>query len=110
MPLEDVTHALIGTGAEEICIDERFARELRMPVVDAMRIIWSRESREHRVYAANVFDHHLNLDVQGRFVGIDFAPGDIVQQVILGRTFLEGTIMIHDGLKGEVALMSKPVG
>ena len=37
-------------------------------------------------------------------------PGDIPQQLILERTFLEGTIMIYDGLKGEVTLVSEPTG
>ena len=107
LPIEEVTHALIDTGAEESCIDERFARKLRMPVVDTIAIFWAGESREHRVYAGNVHVNELNLSVQGRFVGIDFRPGDIPQQVILGRTVLEGTIMIYDGIKGEVTLVCK---
>ena len=109
-PLEKVTHALIDTGAEESCIDERLARELRMPVVDTIAIFWAGESREHNVYAANIVVHGLKLGVQGRCVGIDFIPGDIPQEVILGRTFLEGVLMIYDGLKGEVTLASQPDG
>ena len=109
-PIEEVTHALIDTGAEESCIDERLARRLRMPVVDTLRIFWAGGTREHNVYAANVVVHDLELAVQGRFVGIDFIPGEIPQEVILGRTFLEGTIMIYDGLRGEVTLVSQPVG
>lgn len=79
-----------------------------MPVVDTLRIFWAGEFHEHDVYAANLVVHDLELAVQGRFIGIDFIPGDIPQEVILGRTFLEGTIMIYDGLKGEVTLVSQP--
>ena len=105
-PLEAVTHALIDTGAEESCIDERLARSLRMPVVDTIAIFWAGESPEHNVHAANIVVPHLELAVQGRFVGIDFIPGDIPQEVILGRTFLEGVVMIYDGIKGEVTISS----
>ena len=105
-PLESVTHALIDTGAEESCIDERLATKLRMPVVDTVAIFWAQETRDHNVYAANIVVHHLKLGVQGRFVGIDFTPGDIPQEVILGRTFLEGVVMNYDGLKGQVTLVS----
>ena len=97
-------------GAEESCIDERLAQELRMPVVDTISIFWSGETREHNVYAAKVIVHHLKLGLQGRFVGIDFIPGDIPQEVILGRTFLEGIVMIYDGIKGEVTLASGESG
>ena len=109
-PHEKVTHALIDTGAEGSCVDERIARELRMPVVDTVTVFWAGESGEHNVYAANIVVHHLELRVQGMLVGVDFIPGDIPQEVILGRTFLEGTIMIYDGLKGEVTLASQQVG
>ena len=107
-PLKEVTHALIDTGAEESCIDERLARRLRMPVVDRQNLL-GRESREHNVYAANIVVHDLELAVQGRFVGIDFILEDIPQGVILGRTFLEGVVMIYNGLKGEATLVSQPV-
>ena len=110
LPLEAVTHVLIDTGAEESCIDVELARRLRMPVVDTVAIVWGGGTCEHNVYAGNVVVHDLQLGVQGRFVGIDFIPGDIPQGVILGRTFLEGTIMIYDGLKGEVTLVSQPGG
>ena len=90
-PDEKVTHGLIDTGAEESCIDERIARELRMPVVDTISIFRSGETRQHNVYAANVIVHDLRLGVQGRFIGIDFILGDIPQEAILGRTFLEGS-------------------
>ena len=73
-----------------------------MPVVDTITIFWAGESREHNVYAANIVVHHLKLGVQGRFIGIDFILGDIPQEVILGRTFLEEVVMIYDGIKGEV--------
>ena len=108
-PLAKTTHALIDTGSEESCIDERLARELRMPVVDTMTIFWAGRSREHNVYAANLIVQHQNPAVQGRFVGIDFTHGYIPQEVILGRTFLAGVVMIYDGLKGEVTLASQQV-
>ena len=110
LPLEAVTRVLIDTGAEESCIDVELARRLRMPVVDTVAIVWGGGTCEHDVYAGNVVVHDLQLGVQGRFVGTDFIPGDIPQEVILGRTLLEGTIMIYDGLKGEVTLVSQPGG
>ena len=59
-----------------------------MPVVDTITIFWAGETRQHNVYAANVMVHDLRLGLEGRFIGIDFIPGDIPQEVILGRTFL----------------------
>ena len=107
--MEETTHALVDTGAEESCIDVRLARRLRMPVLDTVSVFWAGESREHDVYGASLFVPKLNLGVQGLFVGIDFIPGDIPQEVILGRTFLEGTIMIYDGLTGRVTIASQPI-
>jgi len=86
--IEETTHALVDTGAEESCIDLRLARRLRMPVLDAMTVFWAGESREHDVYGATLFVPRSNLGVQGLFVGIEFLPGDIPQEVILGRRSL----------------------
>ena len=107
--IEETTHALVDTGAEESCIDLRLARRFRMPVLDTVTVFWAGESREHDVYGATLFVPRLNLGVQGLFVGIDFLPGDIPHEVILGRTFLEGTIRIYDGLTGQVTIASQPI-
>ena len=66
-------------------------------------------SREHDVYGATLFVPRLTLGIQGLFVEVDFLPGDIPQEVILRRTFLEGTIMFYDGLTGQVTIASQRI-
>ena len=97
-------------GAGVSCIDLRLARRLRVPVLDTVTVFWAGESREHDVYGAMLFVPRLNLGVQGLFVGFDFLPGDIPQEVSLGRRFLEGTIMIYDRLTCQVTIASQQVG
>ena len=38
--VEENTHALVDTGAEESCIDLRLAHRLRMPVLDRVTVFW----------------------------------------------------------------------
>ena len=48
--VEETTHALVDTGAEESCINLRLARRLRMPVLDTVTVFCPRVAhlRRHR--------------------------------------------------------------
>ena len=42
----------------------------------------------------------------GAFAGVDLGAGEQPQRVLLGRTFLQSTVMIYDGVRGQVTVAS----
>ena len=100
------THALIDTGASQSCIDMQLAQTLSLPVVDFVMIGGAAGASRHPLYAARIAIPVLEIFQFGAFAGVDLAGGDQPHQVLLGRTFLQGTVMIYDGIRAQVTIAS----
>lgn len=100
------THALIDTGAAQSCIDIQIAQSLGLPVVDYVMITGAAGTSRHPLYAARVAIPTLEIFQFGAFAGVDLAAGDQPHGVLLGRTFLQGTVMIYDGIRAQVTIAS----
>lgn len=98
--------ALIDTGASESCIDNELAKSLGLTQIDVITIAGVGGPQDHPVYLCSILIPSLNLAQYGRFAGVNLALGGQTHKVLLGRTFLNGTIMIYDGIRGQVTLAS----
>ncbi len=96
--------ALIDTGASESCIDVDLALSLGLPQIDVITIAGTTGSQPHPVYMCAIVIPALGLTHYGRFAGVRLKAGGQIHQVLLGRTFLGGIIMIYDGIRGLVTL------
>ena len=106
IPAPQTAFALVDTGAALSCIDTELAKALQLPVVDSMEIGGAGGKSVHDVYAASVSIPSLELNQHGRFAGVGLTAGGQAHGVLLGRTFLEGTVMIYDGFRGQVTIAS----
>jgi len=97
-------HALIDTGAAESCIDVDLAISLGLPQIDVITISGAGGPQSHPVYMCAIVMPALGLTQYGRFAGVRLKAGGQSHQVLLGRTFLNGIIMIYDGIRGQVTL------
>ena len=105
LPKEDeFAVALVDTGATESCIDISLAQKLELPIVDKMIISGAGGANSHGVYMAQIHIPDLQFTQYGKFAGVDLAGGGQLHQALLGRTFLQNTIMIYDGIRGQVTL------
>ncbi len=100
------THALVDTGATQSCIDIQVAESLGLPVVDFVMIVGAAGASRHPLYAARVAIPALEIFEFGAFAGVDLGAGEQPHRVLLGRTFLQGTVMIYDGVRGQVTIAS----
>ena len=100
--------ALIDTGTQHDCIDNRFAGALGLPVVDTFAAVTAAGLHTVAVFAALVVVPRLAIHWFAAFVGIDFALGDVPHRVMLRRAFLEEVVMIYDGLRGQITFASSP--
>lgn len=100
------THALVDTGATQSCIDIQMAESLGLPVVDYVMIAGATGASRHPLFAANVAIPSLEIFQFGAFAGVDLTAGEQPHRVLLGRTFLQSTIMIYDGVRAQVTLAS----
>ena len=100
----ETVHALIDTGAWHSCIDAGLAQKLELPVVDTQAISGVNGVAEHPVYLARIDVPQLAGFQYGRFAGVKLTEGGQPHAVLLGRTFLQGIIMIYDGLRAQVTL------
>ena len=96
--------ALIDSGACESCIDNRIANELQLPVVDVMNIAGVGGVKEHPVYLAHIYIPTLERYQYGKFAGADLIASGQPHGVLMGRTFLQGVIMIYDGIRSQVTV------
>ena len=90
------THALVDTGATQSCIDIQIAQSLGLPVVDTVMIAGAAGPYPHPLYAARVAIPTLEIFHFGAFAGVDLAAGEQPHRVLLGRTFLQGTVMTRE--------------
>lgn len=100
------THALVDTGATQSCIDTQVAKSLSLPVVDLVMMAGAAGASRHPLYAARVAIPALEIFQFGAFAGVDLAAGGQPHRVLLGRTFLAGTVMIYDGVRAQVTIAS----
>ncbi len=96
--------ALIDTGAHQSCIDAHLAIDLGLKPIDKVIISGAGGAKEHNVYLAHVIIPQIDIVQYGRFAGVDLKAGGQVHEVLLGRTFLDGCIMIYDGIRAQVTL------
>lgn len=105
IPKEDeFAVALVDTGATESCIDISLAQYLELPIVDTMTISGSDGAKKHDVYMAQIHIPDLKFTQFGKFAGVNLDGGGQLHKALLGRTFLQNTIMIYDGLRGQVTI------
>lgn len=98
---------LIDTGACQSCIDADLAENLRLPIVDVQDISGAGGKSTHNVYLAQIFIPDLKQPQFGSFTGVNLAAGGQEHKVLLGRTFLRQNIMIYDGLRGQITVISR---
>jgi len=97
-------YALVDTGALESCIDDQLAKKLGLPVIDRQQCAGVGGPSTHDVYLALVEIPAIGFLQYGRFMGVHLAVGGQHHQALLGRTLLQGMVMIYDGAKGSVTL------
>lgn len=106
-PIEGhATYALVDTGATQSCIDIEMAQSLNLPVVDFVMIAGAAGASRHPLYAARVAIPALEIFEFGSFAGVDLGAGEQPHRVLVGRTFLQSTVMIYDGIRGQVTIAS----
>lgn len=100
------TLALIDTGAGASMIDNELAVNLGLIPVDKCIIAGAAGPTEHLVYMAAISIPELGISQFGKFTGGNLRLGGILQNVLLGRDFLANTIMIYDGVKAQITIIS----
>ena len=98
--LEQVV-ALIDTGASTSCIDEKFATDLGLTIIDEQTAHGIGGSKLHSRFLALMQVPELSTHATGNFLGVDLKGR---QPVLLGRDFLYGSIFIYDGASGIISI------
>jgi predicted aspartyl protease len=104
VPLIQNMLALVDTGASESFIDNGLAVALQLPVVDKGAVSGSIGSHPSDIYVAQIRVPALNVNIYGRFSGVNLIAGGQSHSVLLGRTFLRRLVMSYDGKTGRVTL------
>lgn len=103
-PMQNVA-ALVDTGASHSCIDEQLAQRLQLPLVNQQHIAGVGGMTVLNVYLAHVAIPSLGTSQYGLFSGAHLARGGQHHEAIVGRTLLQGMMMIYDGISGSVKLV-----
>jgi predicted aspartyl protease len=103
-PPPQLVEALIDTGARESCIDENLAVTLQLPLVDRVKAAGVGGGHEFNVYLGYIRIVALNQVQYGRFMGVKLRDGGQPHHVLLGRTLLQGMILVYDGRDGSCRL------
>jgi hypothetical protein len=99
-----LVEALIDTGAMESCIDEDLAIALQLPLIDEGEASGVGGKDKFNVYLGHIRIAALNYFQFGRFLGAKLQKGNQPHKAILGRTVLQGMILIYDGRNGSCKL------
>ncbi len=78
--------------------------ELGLKPVDEILIAGVGGAKPHVVYLAHILIPQLDIVQWGAFAGVDLKAGGQFHGVLLGRTFLEGCVMIYDGIRSQVTV------
>jgi predicted aspartyl protease len=97
--------ALVDTGACESCIDEALAQNLGLPMVDRQVVAGVGGQLTVNVYLAHLSCAAIGHLMYGRFSGVHLTTGGQPHRAVIGRTFLQGLLMIYDGANGSVQLL-----
>src|SRR5262249_6480377 len=98
--------ALIDTGAHQSMIDEALALQLQLPLINQEHFAGVGGPGVANVYLALVQIPSLGKVQFGAFMGAQLRAGGQVHQALLGRTFLQGMILVYDGAMGSVRIAS----
>ena len=103
-PFQRLVEALIDTGATESAIDEDLAKELQLPLIDHQDGSGIGGTERFNIYLGHVRIAALGIIQYGRFMGVKLKAGNQPHQALLGRTLLQGMILVYDGRDGSVRL------
>jgi predicted aspartyl protease len=98
--------ALVDTGASQSCIDSDLAAALGLKPIDEILMAGVGGAKQHLVYLAHILIPQLDIIQWGAFAGVDLKAGGQAHRVLLGRTFLNGCILIYDGIRAQVTIAS----
>lgn len=96
--------ALIDTGALVSCIDNSLAQSLALPLVDRQSVSGVGGKHECNVYLAHIVAPTLAWVQWGVFYGVSLVEGDQAHQALIGRSFLQGMMLVYDGRTGRVQI------
>jgi len=99
-----LVEALLDTGATDSCIDEELAQSLQLPLIDQQEGSGVGGKEKFNVYLGHIRIASLGFIQYGRFMGVKLKAGDQPHQALLGRTVLQGMILVYDGRDGSVRL------
>jgi len=97
-------NALIDTGAMFSCIDNETANQLKLPVIDVVKMASaSHPSTDQNVYPTHIefVGTEINIDI-GRTVGASLASLGII--ALLGRDFLSRCTLHYNGFTGQITI------
>ena len=103
-PPAQLVAALIDTGATDSCIDEQLAQQLQLPLIDRQQGSGIGGTEQFNVYLGHIRIASLGFIQFGRFMGVRLRAGNQPHQALLGRTLLQGMILVYDGRDGSVRL------
>jgi hypothetical protein len=103
-PPSRLVAALVDTGACDSCIDEELAKELQLPLIDYQDGCGIGGRETFNVYLGHVRITALGIIQYGRFMGVKLKAGNQPHQALLGRTILQGMLLMYDGRDGSVRL------
>lgn len=95
-----LVEALIDTGARESCIDEDLAQTLQLPLIDQGEASGVGGKETFNIYLGFIRIMALNFYQYGRFLGARLQQGQQPHRAILGRTLLQGMVLVYDGRNG----------
>ena len=96
--------ALIDTGANLNAIDDAWALQSRLPVVDRVTVSGIGGSVPLNVYVARIRIVALAIDQFGRFTGVHLQAGGQTHLALMGRELLRDCLMTYNGLTGSVVI------
>lgn len=96
--------ALVDTGATMSCIDDALAQKMELPLVDRQNVSGVSGKHKCNVFLAHIVAPTLAWFQWGLFYGVNLTEGGQAHQALIGRTFLQGMMMIYDGRTGSVQI------
>ena len=93
--------ALIDTGATTSCIDEKFATDLGLTIIDEQTAHGIGGAKLHSRFLAFMQIPELSTHTTKNFLGVDLKGR---QPVLLGRDFLYSSIFVYDGVSGIISI------
>lgn len=104
LPAAQLVEALIDTGATESAIDDELAQQLQLPLIDQQEGSGIGGRERFNVYLGHIRIAALGSIQYGRFLGVRLKAGNQPHQALLGRTVMQGMILVYDGRDGSVRL------